>query len=85
MPGPPFRQAEDEDRRMPIEGRSLGELPDTTGCIGADSVSRARILAEGILFGLLAIALTWPLAAHFRTPPPAATAGTEPPSFSRRQ
>jgi hypothetical protein len=67
VPGPPFRQAEDEDRRMPIAGRSLGELPDTTGCIGAESVSRARILAEGILFGLLAIAWTWPLAAHFTT------------------
>ena len=52
---------------MPIEGRSLGELADKTGYIGAERVSRARILAEGILFGLLAIAWTWPLAAHFTT------------------
>jgi hypothetical protein len=30
-------------------------------------IDRRRIVAEGILFGLLAVALTWPLAAHFTT------------------
>ena len=31
------------------------------------SIDCRRILAEGILFGLLTLALTWPLAAHFTT------------------
>ena len=68
-PGTPFGPAEDQDRRMLIAGRSLEELPDETAVarIGTESVNRARILAEGMLFGLLAIALTWPLAAHFTT------------------
>ncbi len=69
LPGAPFAPAEDKDRRMLIAGRSLEELPDETAvaCIGTASVNRARILAEGMLFGLLAIALTWPLAAYFTT------------------
>jgi hypothetical protein len=69
LPGPTFGPAEDTDRRMPIAGRSLGELPAETAVARIDtkSVTRARILAEGTLFGLLAIGLTWPLAAHFTT------------------
>jgi hypothetical protein len=69
LPGPTFGPAEDTDRRMPIAARRLEELPDETAvaCAGTTSVNRARILAEGTLFGLLAIALTWPLAARFTT------------------
>ena len=67
-PGTSSDPAEDQDRRL-VGGRRLDELPDETAgaCIGTGSVNRARILAEGMLFGSLALALTWPLAAHFTT------------------